>query len=156
MEVKMSNLYEDHLLTISLAPNPAAKGHLLITPKEPLDDLQAASNDLVEHLFFASSFAATALFELAQAQGTNIILQEHPLRVNVIARHQDDNLELLWNPTQSDPNELNALAKSVKDEVDVNEWKKNNSKNNEPKEVQVISKTEGKVNYLLKSLERVP
>ena len=114
---------------------------------------------LVNHLFFGASYAATALFELANAQGTNIILEEHDVRINVVARSQDDGLNFLWEPKQGNPQEIQSVAKSIKDKIDVNQWKKDNpSKKDTPKkEPEAIEETSvDKPNFLLKSLNRVP
>jgi histidine triad (HIT) family protein len=160
----MTLIYEDDLIKMSLAKEPVAKGHILLEPVSSHDAISSLDDSLLEHLFFGASYAATALFELAGAQGTNIILEEHPLRVNIIARTQDDGLDFLWQPTKGDPSQLQSVAKSIKDKIDILEWKKNNpdtSSQDEVKEVIVDEKQEGvdgeeKTNFLLKSLQRVP
>ena len=155
--ILITKLYEDHLISISLAENPVAVGHIVVEPKEKFPDMQSMSDELVQHLFFGASYAATALFELANAQGTNIILEEHDVRINVVARSQDDGLNFLWEPKQANPQELQSIAKSIKDKVDINEWAKNNPKGSTvQKKVEVIESTDDKPNFLLKSLERVP
>lgn len=144
---------------MSLAENPVCVGHIIVEPKEKMPDLQSMSDQLVNHLFFGASYAATALFELANAQGTNIILEEHDVRINVVARSQDDGLNFLWEPKQGNPQEIQSVAKSIKDKIDVNQWKKNNpSKEDAPKkEPEAIEeKSADKPNFLLKSLNRVP
>ncbi len=155
----VNKLYEDDLIMMSLAENPVCAGHIVVEPKEKFEDIQSLSDDLMTHLFFGASYAATALFELANAQGTNIILEEHDVRINVIARDQNDGLNFLWEPTQANPQELQSLAKAIKDESDVAEWKKDNpSSAGTPakKEVIKLEEEEGKVNYLLRSLQRIP
>jgi len=144
---------------MSLAENPVCTGHIIVEPKEKMPDLQSMSDQLVNHLFFGASYAATALFELANAQGTNIILEEHDVRINVVARSQDDGLNFLWEPKQGNPQEIQSVAKSIKDKIDVNQWKKDNpSKKDTPKkEPEAIEETSvDKPNFLLKSLNRVP
>jgi len=144
---------------MSLSQNPVAVGHIIVEPKEKMPDLQSMSDDLVKHLFFGASYAATALFELANAQGTNIMLEEHDVRVNVIARSQDDGLNFLWEPKQGNPQEIQSVAKSIKDKLDVSQWKKYNPSSapvqSKPAEI-IESKDSDKPNFLLKSLNRVP
>lgn len=163
----MIQIYEDHLITISLSQEPVAIGHLVVKPKEELQTIEVLSDELMQHLFFGASYAATGLFELAHAQGTNIILQEHPIQIDVIARKENDGLDLLWEPIQGDRNQLQDLAKSIQDEIDIQIWNKENPqktstsnnkeviKEDEPQEPQDPSQGK-KVNYLLRSLNRVP
>ena len=155
----MTKIYEDDLIIMSLAQEPMAVGHIIVEPKEKLPDLQSASDDLIKHLFFGASYAATALFELAQAQGTNIILEEHDLRINVIARAQDDGLDLMWTPSQVDQSELQSLSKSIKDDIDVALWKKDNPESKPvTAQKQTLKKSDdsSKINYLMKSMDRIP
>lgn len=155
----MIKIYEDEFMFMYLPDEPVAIGHIIVEPKEKAPDIQSLSPQLVSHLFFGASYAATALFELANAQGTNIILEEQTVRINVIARSQDDGLDFLWKPNQANPAELQGIAKSIKDDVDVSVWKKNNpDSSSSSKEKEVIKEItdSGKVNYLLKSLQRRP
>lgn len=156
--IPITNIYEDHLIVMSLAENPSAVGHIIVEPKEKFADIQSMSDELIQHLFFGASYAATALFELANAQGTNIILEEHDVRINVVARSQDDGLDFLWQPKQSNPQELQSVAKSIKDKSDIAKWKKDNPQSNKPKDAPtpIIESKDDKPNFLLKSLNRVP
>lgn len=157
MVILMTKLYEDHLITMSLAENPVAVGHIIVEPKEKHTDMQSMSDELMQQLFFGASYAATALFELANAQGTNIILEEHDVRINVVARSQDDGLNFTWNGKQANPQELQGIAKSIKDKSDIETWKKDNPKTSSvKKEKEIIESRDGKPNFLLNSLNRIP
>ena len=149
----MPAVYEDKLVTLSLSPTPLAKGHLIVKPNKTFSCLQDLDDKLCEHIFFVASYAATALFELAGAQGTNIITTEDPFSIHVIARTQDDGLDFLWQPTSADPKSLAELAKSIKDKLDLSDWKEKQP------EKKPVAKTEIKSdehNFLFKSLQRVP
>ena len=108
-------------------------------------------------LFTGANNAATALFELANAQGTNIILEEHPLRLNVVARAQSDGLDFLWEPKQANPQELQAVAKSIKDKLDIEQWKRDNpSQSSSERKEEIIEQKDDKPNMLFRSIQRVP
>ena len=123
-------------------------------------------DNTVEHLFFGASYAATALFELIGAQGTNIIMNENneQLCVHVLARNENDGLNFLWQPNKADPAQLKDISKQIRDKADILIYNKDNPQGDSssaPKSVSskpltFIKPEEGKDNYLLKSLRRIP
>lgn len=156
-------LYEDNIMSVSLPEIPATKGHIVVSPKEETNTLQDLEDEEVQHLFYGASYAATSLFELIGAHGTNIIMSEYPLRIDVISRMQEDGMNFLWTPNKANPQELDAVAKQLKDGVDIAQWKKDNpeKKQQGPLEPQELveteeDKAEGKINYLLRSIIRKP
>lgn len=166
-------LYEDDLIKMHLSSNPVAKGHIEVRPVADVKTLQDLDDDSVAHLFFGASYAATALFELVGAQGTNMILNEsdQQLCVHVIARTEGDGLNYLWQPQKGNPQELSGVSKSLKDKIDYVLWaKKNPEEAAKAKGGPNISKApaksikteinektgEEKINYLIKHLRRIP
>ena len=166
-------LYEDSSMQMHLSSNPVAKGHIEVRPVAKANTLQELSDDDISHLFFGASYAATALFELVGAQGTNIILNESDdqLCVHVIARKEGDGLNFLWQPQKGNPQELSGVSKSIKDKIDYVVWARDNPKDAAKAKqgpststgpTQTIAQEvdeetgEEKVNYLLRHLRRVP
>jgi diadenosine tetraphosphate (Ap4A) HIT family hydrolase len=153
----MELLYEDESVKVEMPDKPAAKGHLQVSTVQELKSLTDAGDEVVEHLFFTSSYAATALFELLQAQGTNIILNDlgNGVCVDVIARDMEDGLGLMWEPKKADPAELDEVASKIKGKTDYIGVAKV-----EKKPVDLDKKTsmkdDGEVNYLIRSLRRIP
>ena len=165
----MSNemeLYKDPLSSIALSLSPMAKGHLTVHPaRADVKKIEELDDKELEHLFYCSSYAATGLFELLGAHGTNIILNEDEdiLTVDIISRMQDDGLNFLWEPSEMSQPELSDSAKKLKDAVEHLIWERDNpeeaKKAKAPKQemkIEEIKEEEGKVNYLLKSLRRIP
>ena len=166
-------LYADSIMSISLSSNPMTKGHVEVRPVSKAKSIQDLPDDEVVHLFFGASYAASALFELIGAQGTNMILNEseNQLCIHVLARFENDGLNFLWQPNKASPEELSSTASSIKDKIDYVLWAKDHpeeaKKSKEgPKlskgatqtiKVEVDEKTgDEKTNYLLKSLRRIP
>ena len=168
-------LYADDYTSLVLSGRPVSKGHMIVSPtdgnKKTLGEL---SDEECDMLFYGASYGATAIFEFLKAQGSNIILTEDdgPLKVNVIARNEGDGIDLMWQGKQADPNELQDVAKKMKDAIDYEVWAYDNpeeaakaGKPKEPKAAETINADEEesededgekKVNYLLKSLRRTP
>ena len=161
-------IYEDPLIRMHLSDSPVVRGHIELRPIKKATTLQELDDSLVEHIFFGVSYAARAIFELIGAQGTNIILTEsdEQLCIHVLARVENDGVNFLWKPKQSNPAELQDIAKKIKDKVDVLLYHRDNPHGAEsksptpdiasPSPVQVIKEEEGKDNYFLKSLRRTP
>ncbi|MFP4118617.1 MAG: hypothetical protein ACLFTH_01025 [Candidatus Woesearchaeota archaeon] len=168
-------LYTDDYTTIVLSGKPVSKGHMIVSPtdgdKKALSELSDKECDM---LFYGASYGATAIFEFLKAQGSNIILTEDdgPLKVNVIARDESDGLDLMWQGKQADPNELQEIATKMKDAIDYEVWAYRNpeeaakaGKPTEPEKAGTLnadeeesedSDGEKKINYLLRSLRRMP
>lgn len=160
----MSELFNSEYLTVELSETPSVKGHLVVNNSKSLG---LCNEEETLAFFSATSQCATALFELVGAHGTNIIIQEKDdsLRADILARMQNDGLDFLWQPTRGDPTELDSVAKSIKDEIDVLIWQKQNPTQVATKSAsspEVIKQEESsdsgekKENYLLKKLNRTP
>lgn len=167
-------LFSDDVLQILLADTPSVKGHLLVKPVNSGATLASLPElDLFE-FFVAASNSATALFELIGAHGTNIIVNDtnESIDATIIARTQTDGINMLWQPTQANPAELDATAKTIKDAVDLEVWARDNpqagKKSSSPgaapnasstpviKEPSPQEQQAGKKNYLLRRLRRTP
>ncbi|MBN1175050.1 hypothetical protein JXA48_00230 [Candidatus Woesearchaeota archaeon] len=160
----MSELFKHDYLTVELSETPSVKGHLVVKNSKSL----GLCNDVETLAFFsATSQCATALFELIGAHGTNIIIQEKDdsLYADILARMQNDGLDFLWQPIRGDPIELDSVAKSIKDEIDILMWQKQNpdqvatKSSSAPQVIKQESPNESgekKDNYLLKKLNRTP
>ena len=146
----MKLIYEDEIVKVGLPDKAATKGHLQVSTS--FSSLEEMPDDIVEHLFFTSSFSATALFELLQAQGTNIIMNEGV--VDVIARIPDDGLNFLWTPTKADPAELDKVCSQIKDKTDVIGVEKVKKAPLNMDDKKILK--DDKINYLIRSLRRIP
>lgn len=119
-------LYEDEKLVAVVPQKPLAKGHILIVAKEHHAKLQDVDDKEFQHLFYAASFSATALFENLGAHGTNILFntggqlkQDGHFHIDVLARWSDDKLNFLWTPNQLPENELKSIQGKIKDKCDM-------------------------------------
>jgi diadenosine tetraphosphate (Ap4A) HIT family hydrolase len=162
-------IYEDNLIEIAIPEQGACLGHLIITPKgeaKTVDDMPA---EVMEHMSYGASYAATVLFETLGAQGTNIIMNEDPVRVEVLARKQDDGLDLLWTPKQLEQADMESAESKIKDNTFMigKEEEAPTPKSEGPTQEEALAETpatpkdsvedhEAKENYLIRQLLRVP
>ncbi len=120
-----SVIYEDEKVLCTIPQKGVAAGHIEVYSKEEEKYLEKVSQESAEHLFFAASFAATAVFEGLGAHATNIIVKsgesdDNPpgkLCVHIIPRMQDDVLQkMLWEPKQP-KYDLDGIKKKIKDKT---------------------------------------
>jgi len=104
------------------------------------------------------------LFELIGAHGTNIFLTEgdSKLELNVVARKENDGLNMLWNPTELSSSDMDSVFNKLKDTVDKLIWERDNPEEaKKAKEVISVKKEElveekGKKNMLFNIFNRKP
>ena len=149
-----SILHEDEKIIIVHAAH-ASKGHVQIYPKDITDSADHMPEDIFEYMMMAANYCSAVLFELLGAHGTNLIMTEGPnFHISIIERMQNDGLNFQWQPEKGDDADLEQSAKAIKDAIIVGEAKPAVGIVQEaPIE---ITEEEGKKNYLLQSLERLP
>lgn len=170
-EKKAMIIYEDDNLVAILPSKPAVPGHVKIMPKQHFTAIDDMGDELVKDLFFLANFASTAVFEVAKAHGTNIILNENDnhLAIDVIPRKENDGLNFMWKPKQISPAEMDQIAGKIADKAFIvgkkqepspiivrpdaqPEIKQKEEKLQEP----LKEEKKGKINYLLKHLIKIP
>jgi len=99
-----------------LSASTAAPSVLVVAKQH--NQLSELSRQAQEHLFTTASSLSSLIFDSIQAQGTNIIIQDtaHAAAL-VIARTEQDNLDLRWKPNKASPEDLQATAKRVSEEA---------------------------------------
>lgn len=163
-------LYQDEDSLILVPPAPATPGHLQVLSKQhmKLIDLDA---ERVQHLFHLANYTAAGLFEVLQAQGTNILvhegIEEHAV-LNVLSRKMDDGLSFQWEPKSLLPADMDEIAQKIRDQIFPDSEKAPQASKPAPQEkiIQIekqleaaretIVDTPEKENYMLKQLERIP
>ncbi|MFH1063956.1 MAG: HIT family protein [Candidatus Woesearchaeota archaeon] len=123
---KQNLLYEDDKVIAVIPANPITRGHVQVISKEHHNNIQSIEDKDVEHIFYAASFSATALFENLEAHGTNIIANSGSLlkegghfHIDVIARKNDDKLNFIWKPKKLSEDELKGMQSKIKDKCDL-------------------------------------
>ncbi len=156
-------IYEDNKAVIILAPEPAAKGHLLVIPRQHFQIMEQIPDELISYLFFIANKASTLIFESLGMQGTNITVnngvaagQEWAhFAINVIPRKENDKIDFNFKRSQADQTELDDVVKKLKDETDfINQKKADKPEIIEKKESDQIPAE--KDDYRLKQLRHIP
>jgi len=126
IEKKTNILYEDEQLIAVVPEKPITNGHIQIITKKHHKKIQDIENKELQLAFYASSFAASSLFENLEAHGTNIITntggfikEKGHFHIDVIARKTGDDLNFVWKPNRFSDEEIKQAQDKIKDKCDL-------------------------------------
>jgi hypothetical protein len=107
----MTIVTENQLFTEEIPEKGATKGQVRFSLKSRKpDDIALAG--------FCANIAASLLFERMQAQGTNMIIDlSDSSRIDVLARYEDDGLNLLWTPKPAEPSTLDSAQERIRNKT---------------------------------------
>lgn len=159
----MSVCIDNPLFYQEIPEKGAARGHIRFSLKDRAPESIALAG-------FCANITASVLFERMQAQGTNIILQltKEDARIDVIARAENDKLDLLWEGKQVDPGQMNDIQERISNKTFfIGKEKPDTEKKVEKQEViqkpdpkptepPIEVHTEEEEDYLTKQLHRIP
>ncbi|MDD9954067.1 MAG: hypothetical protein OXR66_07050 [Candidatus Woesearchaeota archaeon] len=126
-------MLETPIFTEEIPAKGAVNGHVRFTMhSETISDVALVGT--------LANVTSSLLFEKLQAQGTNIIfrLGDAP-RIDILARREDDGLELQWAPQQIEAGKLSDIQKQIKDKILVMD----SVEEPEPEEVQEEEQIDG-------------
>lgn len=168
---KTAVLYEDNVSLVMLPKESAVLGDIYVFPKQHAPFFEDVPDIVAQHCMFLANHAASAIFESLGAHGTNIIVRNGPqaggrpphLAIEVISRKQDDGINLQWTPQSLTPEEMDDVAKKIRDKSDVLAAEKVHGK---PEKIEVKEQKgekkegsgsiEGEDNYWVRDLRRIP
>ena len=72
-EIPTNALYEDDIVKVIFDASPAAKGHVLILPKEHFDNIYELDDDTAAHVFKVAAKISKAYKKALDFDGLNIV-----------------------------------------------------------------------------------
>jgi histidine triad (HIT) family protein len=104
--------------------NPATRGHALVVPRAHATDLMDVSDEDLEHTMVAARRLARRIDETLEPDGFNVLNACRPAawqtifhyHLHVIPRYEDDPLKLPWIPRGAEPEEIAAVADTIRGE----------------------------------------
>ena len=98
-EIPASIVYEDDLVVAFLDANPVHKGHTLVVPKEPFENIYDGNADILGHMMVIAQKISRAVTEAVGADGVNLIMNNKEAadqevfhaHLHVIPRFANDN-----------------------------------------------------------------
>ncbi|MBU0459316.1 MAG: HIT domain-containing protein [Nanoarchaeota archaeon] len=162
-------LYEDDEVVVAIKDTALTPGQITVFPKEHHTILEMVPDSILRKCSLIANKVSIAIFESMGCQGTNIIAQNGisagqlvpHFALEVIPRRENDDLNFQWQPKKLMEDEMDAAFNSLKEAasdiyVDENQKKRKSTVKLQDQENQMIVEKEGKDNYLLKSIKRLP
>lgn len=122
-EIPSAVVYEDELFRAILDVNPAARGHVIILPKNHAADLFEFADNEASKILVVAKKIAKAIKKTYQCDGINILQNNGKaagqtvfhLHVHVIPRFtgDTDHVNIGWRPSET-PEDLQAIAQEIK------------------------------------------
>lgn len=120
-EIPSAVVYEDELFRAILDVSPAARGHVIILPKNHTPDIYDLPEEEASGIMIVAKRIACALKKTYRCDGVNILQNNGEaagqtvfhLHVHVIPRFKDDTVNIKWK--QGDmPDDLAAIADEIR------------------------------------------
>lgn len=105
-DIPSAVVYEDEEFKIILDVGPAAKGHMLILPKEHYSDILTMPEELVAKAFILAKKMATKMESVLGCDGINVVQNNHEaagqtvfhFHIHLIPRMKHDKIGVTWKP----------------------------------------------------------
>lgn len=149
-------------VVIAVRDKVVIPGQITVFPKEHYTIMEMVPEEVLQQCAVMANKVSVAVFESLGSQGTNIIVrnglgagQDVPhFGIEIVPRMENDKLNLEWKPRQLMEDEMEIVHTTLL--AGVEEAKSSPKKEEKKEEKKEIKKSEGKENYLLKSIRRIP
>lgn len=118
-EIPSATMYEDEDFRVILDVGPAAKGHMLVLPKEHYADILEMPEELVGKAFVLAKRMAQKMEAVLECDGINVLQNNHEaagqtvfhFHIHLIPRRKNDKMGINWKAgslSEEDKEELLA------------------------------------------------
>ena len=120
-EIPTNALYEDDIVKVIFDANPAAKGHVLILPKEHFDNIYELDDDTAAHVFKVAAKISKAYKKALDFDGLNIVQNNGEVagqtvfhfHMHIIPRIIGDTVNVGWVPGTADNDTIASIVEKV-------------------------------------------
>lgn len=124
-EIPAATIYENSDFRVILDVAPANRGHALIIPKEHFKDIFDIDALTAGKLFSLATEVARAMKGVLHCDGMNIVQNNGVIagqtvfhfHLHLIPRYEGDCVTVGWKPSESNPEELQELAKELRKKI---------------------------------------
>ena len=119
-EIPSATVYEDDNFKAILDVNPAARGHIIILPKNHSANVFEIPEEEISGIMVVAKKLAKAVKEAYKCDGVNILQNNGEaagqtvfhLHVHVIPRFKNDSINLAWKPGEM-PEDMEQIVKEI-------------------------------------------
>ena len=120
-EIPTNALYEDDIVKVIFDASPAAKGHVLILPKEHFDNIYELDDDTAAHVFKVAAKISKAYKKALDFDGLNIVQNNGEVagqtvfhfHMHIIPRIKGDTVNVGWVPGTADNDTIASIVEKV-------------------------------------------
>lgn len=160
---KAGIIYEDNDLVVAVKDLVFSPGQITVFPRNHYTILEQVPNKILGRCVEIANKVSISIFETLGSQGTNLMIrnglgsgQNVPhFCLEIIPRQENDKLGLQWEPKQLMEDEIETTF-LVLEEAARNLILEEKLEKKELPKVEKTEVKEGKENYLLKTLRRIP
>lgn len=124
-EIPTNALYEDDIVKVIFDANPAAKGHVLILPKEHFDNIYELDDDTAAHVFKVATKISKAYKKALDFDGLNIVQNNGEVagqtvfhfHMHLIPRYKGDQVGITWHPGELSDADKEEILLKVKEQL---------------------------------------
>ena len=122
-EIPTNALYEDDIVKVIFDANPAAKGHVLILPKEHFDNIYELDDDTAAHVFKVAAKISKAYKKALDFDGLNIVQNNGEVagqtvfhfHMHLIPRYKNDKSGFGWKPGKLTDEDRDEILEKLKE-----------------------------------------
>lgn len=119
-EIPANIIYEDDTVVAFLDINPVHKGHTLVVPKKPFENIFDADTAVLSHMYAVAKPIAQAIKKATECGGVNLVMNNGAAagqevfhaHLHIIPRFTDD-AAVSWTHETYAPDEASALATTL-------------------------------------------
>lgn len=166
---RAQSLYEDGVVAVAVKDMVYTPGQITVFPRTHFTIMEQVPDEILTKCMAVADQASRAVFEVFQAEGTNILMQNGlgagqkvpHFAIEVVPRRESDGLNLQWPPKELSQDDLDIAAHQISEEVAklgdfTSPKKKEEAKEKKVEEIKAGKDKEDGENYLVKSLRRIP
>ncbi|HOA80167.1 MAG TPA: HIT family protein [Defluviitaleaceae bacterium] len=117
-DIPSATIFENSEFKVILDKFPANKGHILIIPKEHIENIYEMDSELGGRLFSLATNIARILKKELNIEGLNILQNNGKVagqtvfhfHLHLIPRYEDDQVDITWKALKPTDDELTTLA----------------------------------------------
>ena len=121
-DIPSNTIYENSEFKVIMDASPAAKGHVLVLPKEHYKDIYDIDAETAGKLFQLAAVVARALKEVLNCDGLNILQNNGVIagqtvfhfHMHLIPRYEGDDVTVKWEGHSMDADEMDQLRRDIR------------------------------------------
>ncbi|OGO86978.1 MAG: histidine triad (HIT) protein [Clostridiales bacterium GWE2_32_10] len=120
-EIPSTTVYEDNEFKVILDKFPATSGHMLVIPKEHVENIFEISDENAARIFAVVSEMAKKMKDNLKFDGLNIVQNNGSIagqsvfhfHIHLIPRYEGDTVNVSWENTEASSEDLEETKKKI-------------------------------------------